>query len=391
MRYFLAIIGTGLDAIVLHRLRSLATVVALVAVLLPYLVGLGLSQGLQHQAEIAVAAGADLYVTGDRFGRSAPVPLRWREEIARIEGVTEVVPRIVGGIVLGKDRESAVLVGIPREKLPAVISCVEGRLYKAGSRHELVVGTELAQRLRLKVGDLIPPFYHSTKGDRIPEVVGIFASDVSIWQARLILTSFPTAADIFNQEGLATDLLVQCRPEYADRIAELIRQRGAEGGLRPKVTSRKDLEALLPAGLLHREGIFNLHFVLAFAVGILVVLVVSGFGLSGRRREIGILKATGWQTDEVLLRGLAESAFLSLIGACVALLLAYAWLRWLNGYGIASLFLAGVGAAPTFRVPFTLTPVPALLAFLLALVVVGSGTLYASWRAAVTPPVEAMR
>ena len=50
-----------------------------------------------------------------------------------------------------------------------------------------------------------------------------------------------------------------------------------------------------------------------------------------------------------------------------------------------------MGAAPDFPVPFRLTPVPALLAFVLSLAVVLSGTLYSSWRAATASPREAMR
>ena len=58
---------------------------------------------------------------------------------------------------------------------------------------------------------------------------------------------------------------------------------------------------------------------------------------------------------------------------------------------VAGLFLAGSDVAPDFSVPFRLTPIPALLAFVLSLVVVLSGTLYSSWRAATTSPREAMR
>jgi ABC-type antimicrobial peptide transport system permease subunit len=125
--------------------------------------------------------------------------------------------------------------------------------------------------------------------------------------------------------------------------------------------------------------------------GILVLLVTSGLGLSERRREIGILKATGWQTDEILLRGLVESFCLSLAGACLALLLAWVWLRVFNAWGVAAFFLAGVSAAPDFAVPFRLTPVPALLAFVLSFVVVLTGTLWSSWRAAIAAPREILR
>jgi ABC-type antimicrobial peptide transport system permease subunit len=154
---------------------------------------------------------------------------------------------------------------------------------------------------------------------------------------------------------------------------------------------REDLALLLPQGPRHREGVFTLLHVLAFSVGILVVLVTSGLGLAERRREVGILKATGWQTDQLLLRSLVESFLLSLGAASAAVVLAYAWLKGANGYGIAGVFLAGVDRVPGFRVPFRLTPVPALLAFLIAFVVVMSGSLYSTWRAATAPPREAMR
>jgi ABC-type lipoprotein release transport system permease subunit len=310
-----------------------------------------------------------------------------------------VVPRIVGGVALGADAESAVLVGLPPDRFPDGVECVEGRLPADGPRHELVVGSELARRLHWHVGDVLPPLSHSRRGDRLVEVVGVFRSDVSLWQARLLFCTFDAAAAIFDQEGLATDLLVYCRPGpgYPDQVRRAVplsvRLSPAEGGatVRLRVTARADLEALLPRGLLHREGIFNLFFTLAFAVGLLAVLTASGFGLSGRRREIGILKATGWQTDEVLLRAGVESLLLCLAAASVSVVLAYVWLEWLNGYWIASIFLAGVDAAPSFRVPYRLAPVPALLAFLIAFVVVLSGTLNSSWRAATTTPIEAIR
>jgi ABC-type lipoprotein release transport system permease subunit len=294
--------------------------------------------------------------------------------------------------VLGKEREEAVLVGVPPEHFPQGITCVEGELPRTGSLNELVLGTELARRLGLHVDSLIPPFYRNRRGDRVSKVVGLFRADAPVWQANLILTTFATAATVFDQEGLATDVLVYCRPGYQDAVrSALLRLPRPDGQPALRVTTRDDLAALLPQGVLRREGIFNLHYVLAFSVGILTILVTSGFGTSERRREVGILKATGWQTDEILLRGLVESGLLSLAGAALAVVLAFVWLRVFNGYGIAGVFLAGVDVRPGFRVPFRLAPVPVLLAFLVAAVVVLSGTLYSTWRAAVVPPREAMR
>jgi ABC-type lipoprotein release transport system permease subunit len=404
MRAVFEICRTGFDAVLIHPGRSLATIGCLVAVLLPFLAELGISKGIEQQALQSAQFGADLYVTGRILGRQAPVPVAAGEDIRGIDGVTEVVPRIVGEVLLGKDQISAVLVGVPLKRFPRSLHCVQGRLYGDGVRNELVIGTELARRLKLEVGALLPPFYHSAQGDRVSEVVGLFESDAPIWQANLVLTSFETAAAIFNEQGLATDFLVYCRPGYPEAIRSKILQLPGTSGLTGRsslgaqgepltlgVTTREDLLALLPRDLLHREGIFNLHFVIAFAAAILVVLVTSGFGLAERRREVGILKATGWQTDQILLRCLIESAVLSIAAAALATLLAFAWLKGLNGYGLASLFLTGVGPAASFPIPFRLTSVPVLLALVVAFTVVLVGSLYSTWRAATAPPRMAMR
>jgi ABC-type lipoprotein release transport system permease subunit len=395
MRTYLEIAGTGLTALLLHPQRALVTTACLVAVLLPYLVGLGLSRGVRDQAEAAARFGADLYVSGEQFGRPAPVPVAAAAEVRKVPGVVAVVPRIVGRVELGKERVGAVLVGVPVKDFPAELACVRGRLYEGGRANELVMGSDLAGRLGLDVGSDLLPFYKSRSGDHISRVVGVFRPDAPLWQARLVVTSFETASAIFDQPGLATDLLVRCRPGYEDEVRRAILHEvalGPPGGsVRPRVVARDDLALLLPEGPARREGVFTVLFVLAFAVGILVILVTSGFGLSERRREIGILKATGWQTDELLLRSLVESLLITLAGASLAVVLAFVWLRGLNGYGIAGVFLPGVDRAPGFRVPFRLLPVPALLAFLVAFVVVMSGSLYSTWRAATAPPREAMR
>lgn len=394
MRRFLEISRTGLTAILLHPGRSLVTTLALLAVLTPLLTGLAIARGVEQQADLSIRFGADVYVAGEQFGRGVPLPLGMIPAIQQLDGVTAVVPRIVGVVVLGTDREEAVLVGLPAEHLPATITCIAGRPYRAGPLHELIVGTELARRLHLDVGALIPPFYRSEHGERLCQVVGLFKADVSHWQARLILTSFDSAAAIFNHSGLATDLLVSCRPGYQAAVSAAIRRLSTpagQGNVRWRVTTRDELQALVPGGLLHREGAFVLHLLPAVAVGIGIVLVTSGFGLAERRREVGILKAIGWQTDEVLLRGLVESLLLSLAGAALGVLLAFVWLAFFNGYVIAALLLPGAGTAPGFQIPYRLTPVPALVGLILSFLLIETGTLYSTWRAATAAPREAMR
>lgn len=397
MRVFLEIAHTGVVAVFLYPLRNLVTVFCLLVVLVPFLSGIGISQAIQSDAEISLECGADLYVSGEQFDRPHAIPWRAADRIREIDGVEQVIPRIVGNKSLGSNREQAVVVGMPAESFPDTVNCVNGRLFTAGSKAELVIGSDLARRLKLKPGDKIPPFYHSRQGESVSHVVGVFHSDVAMWQAHVIFTSLETAAEIFDQQGLATDLLVDCKEGYDASVYRQINQNislqaaGSPLGVHIRCVTRQQLAAVLPTGLLRREGVFNIHFMLACVTGTLVILVTSGFGLSERRREIGILKALGWQTDEVLLRSLVESLLLSLLGAALAIVVTYLWLRGLNGFWVASVFLPGVDAYPSFRVPFRLTFMPALLACIFSVVMVLSGTLYATWSAATAAPKEAMR
>jgi ABC-type lipoprotein release transport system permease subunit len=394
--WFLDLAQAAAAAIFLHRLRSLVIVMALLAVLVPFLLGLGISEGIRDEAEISLRAGADFLVTGNQFGRSVPVPLTAVASIREIEGVREVVPRIVGTIHLGKDREEAVLVGIARRQQSAEVPWVRGRLYQDGNNHELVVGSELAERLKLAVDSSIPPFYRNDKGDRVSRVVGLLDSGVSFWQARLVLTSFETAGYVFDQEGVASDLLVFCKPGYMDHvrraIADLPRARGTAGGtVAWRVVARADAWPALHEHLLHEEGVFNLHSVLAFSIAILTILVAADVGLSGRRREVGILRATGWQTDEVMLRDVIESLLLAVGGASMALIIASVWLKWFNGWWVAGIFLPDMATAPGQKIPYSLGPGPIALVFAMAIVIVSTGTLYSTWRAATSPPRLVMR
>src|SRR5262249_1683920 len=151
---------TGLTAVQLYPLRSGVTVACLVAILVPYLAGLGLSRGLRDDAESAVRLGADLYLTGEQFGRPMPVPLGVVPAVREVAGVIGVTAGIVGRVELGTESVSAGVGGGPLEEFPPGLECIEGRLYRGGSRNELVVGSDLARKLHLSVGQLLPPFYH---------------------------------------------------------------------------------------------------------------------------------------------------------------------------------------------------------------------------------------
>jgi len=397
MRSTLAVARSGLSAVLLHPLRSAAIVACAAAVLVPFVAGTAVSEGLGDQAADAARFGADLVVTGERFGLPAPLPGSAIETVRRVPGVLSVRPRIVGTVPLGAAAEPAVLVGVEAGAFPGGVRLLEGRLFREGAGNELVVGSRLARRLGLAPGARLPPFYRNRGGERVSEVVGVFRSDLPMWEANLVLCSLETARAVFDERGTATELLVDCREgeEEAVRsaVARLPTLAADPSGepLRPRVLTRADLRALLAGGAASGQGVFALHFVLLLAAAVPVLVVASGAGLRERRRETGVLKMLGWGTDAVILRALVESLVLAAAGASLSILLAALWLGPLGARGLAAVLLPGADADPGFAVPWRLAPGPAAAGAALSLALILVGTIPASARAASAEPLEAMR
>ena len=142
------------------------------------------------------------------------------------------------------------------------------------------------------------------------------------------------------------------------------------------------MASYLDKGFRQQQGMFTVLFLVAFAVGIPALLIASGLGLSERNREIGICKAVGWQTTDVMLMVTFEQAFLSVIAACLAVLVSYVWVRLFNGVLVAQFFISELGNIAPFPVPAQFSPAAAALALLLCLTITMVGSLYTTWRLA---------
>lgn len=375
----LNLLRTAADNILRHKIRALVVILCLLAILFPFLVAMAISEGVKSESLASVSEGADIYLTLDRFGRNAPVPVKYTDAVRGISGVTRVVPRIVGRIYLG-DR-LAVVAGIPSGEIPSSVECIEGNPFK--NRGEAIVGAGLAGHFKFGVGH---SFVLGAKGKML-KITGLFRAGSTIWASDLIFMPFEDAAEIFGAGDTATDLLVYARPGYVPAVAEALKKLDMPF----RVQSKDLVRQYFNKGFTLKGGIFTALYTVAFALAIPALLVSSGFGLSERKREIGILKATGWQTSEVLEMVVFENLIISLTAAPLALLIAFLWLKGLNGLFIAQFFIAEIGLSPPFAVPARFIPLPFFLSFFFSLILTMVGSLYSSWRAAVVPPAEAMK
>jgi len=389
MNKHLNLLFTAVGNIIRNKIRSIVLILCLIAVLFPFVTALSISEGIKFQSLISVEEGADVYVTMDYFGSNAPISLDYLDLFRKMEGVTEVFPRIIGRTYFSN--RLATIVGILPENLPKSILLAQGTLFR--EKGDVMVGKGLAKEFRLQPG---VRFSLSTNTSKLFRVAGIFDSNATIWSANLILMSFEDASEFFKMKGKATDILIYTRPGYAPLLAKEVREKmetfnpdQADPPLR--VQDKVLVKRYFERGFNYKAGVFTALYTVAFALAIPALLIVSGFGQTERRKEIGVMKATGWQTQEVMEMAALENFVISLTSAPMAILLAMVWLKWFNGAFIAQFFIAEIGLMAPFPVPSRFLPLPCLFAFLFAIVLTMVGSLYSTWKTATVPPVEAMR
>jgi len=140
-----------------------------------------------------------------------------------------------------------------------------------------------------------------------------------------------------------------------------------------------------------KAGVFSGLYCLVLALGIPSIGVISGFGLSERRREIGVMKALGWQTQEILEMVAMENLALSIISVPFIIMAAVVWIYLFNGVVIAKFFIASLDIMIPFQVPSMIFPIPAILGLMMAMVLTMVGSIYSTWKTAIIPPSEAMK
>ena len=389
MNKHLNLLFTAIGNIIRNKVRSIVLILCLIAVLFPFVTALSISEGIKFQSLISVEEGADIYVTMDYFGSNAPISLDYLERFKKMDGVTKVFPRIVGRTYFVN--RLATIVGILPENIPSSIHLAQGSVFR--EKGEVIIGKGLAREFYLQLG---VRFSLSINSSKLLRVAGIFDSDATIWSANLILMSFEDASEFFQMKGMATDILIYTRPGYAPLLAKEIQQSvdtsyPDSSGPPLRVQDKSLVKRYFQRGFNYKAGVFTALYTVAFALAIPALLIVSGFGQTERRKEIGVIKATGWQTQEVMEMVTLENLVISLTSAPLAILLAMAWLKWFNGAFITQFFIAEIGLMAPFPVPSRFLPLPCLFAFLFAIVLTMVGSLYSTWKTATVPPVEAMR
>ncbi len=346
-----------------------------------------LSYSFKREAVLILKGSPELLIQRMSAGRHELVPVKLSNYIAAIPGVSSVEPRYWGYYydTLAKANYTVVSAAGHVSQNNRML---RGRLPEKNDTGVAAIGRGVAKARFVDLDSKIVLL--SSSGDPVEfRVVGIFESESELLTSDLIVISEPDIIKLFSMPaGMATDLAVSVANETeAPVIAAKIRAKFPD--TRPIL--RREIMRTYDAVFGWRSGLIVTLF-----AGALVAFIILAWdrasGLSAEeKKEIGILKAIGWETSDVLEMKFWEGLVVSLSSSLLGVILAYLHVYFFG----ASLFAPALKGWSVIYPDFRLVPFisPYQIAMMMALTVIPyiAATIIPSWNAAITDPDEVVR
>ena len=355
--------------------------------------------GVKRDALLAVKHFPDILLQQQIGGRSESLFYdRYEDVLNQIQGIQAFFPRVWGYINFSDHNNNArafVVMGLDPRYLDTGhlmdIAIERGRslgVTDAASKRG-IVGKALAESFDCSVGDTIristPNFKHT-----IPiEVIGIFDSSVQIYTADLLLVPIKTARKIlgFLSEYESSDILIYLQnPKMADTISKEIVTKIE--GARP--LTKLTMENLTHQSFGQKSGLFHLlWFILLVNVVILAWSLMSQISFN-LRKEIGILKAIGWDTGDIMALKSIETFITGAFGAVTGVILGILYMRF-DAPGLKDFIIGWADVYPDFPIPLYIEWANVFILLALGIVPLLVGTIIPIWKIGIIDPDEAIR
>jgi ABC-type lipoprotein release transport system permease subunit len=338
------------------------------------------AHAIKKEAALILQDAPEIIVQRLVAGRQGFIPESYVDAIKEIKGVQSVTPRLWGYYYDGQSGANYTLMANEDLKdRPGEIVIGKGvTLRRAATADENII----------RRNDSIP--FKSYDGSYVMlKVKGILSATSELVTSDLVLVSEADFRRIFSiSKDHATDLVLQVRNEKEfSTIAAKISQLYPD--TRPIL--RNEILRTYDAVFDWRSGMIIVILSGAF-FAFIILAWDKATGLSAEeKREVGVLKAIGWETSDILLMKFWEGAAISLSAFLMGILTAYLHIFFTASALFAPVLKGWSVLYPDFRLTPFISPYQIAILFFLTVVPYTVVTIVPSWRSATIDPDSVMR
>ncbi len=364
-----------------RRARTLLTMSGIIIAVLSIMLILILTQSFQDAftRQISTFNSNWIYITTEDKTNGPPFGLSilTRDDVTRVKhmhGVTSAWPVVLLTTMIGE--ESVTLRILPAEHVKDRYDhAAEGRLLtkRDAERKVVLIGSLLADRLNLHVGETIRLFNTSWRIIGIIPEQGDFREDMSI------IIPYEAWRKLTGEEHVSLIIAESPTPSETARLIE--RKLDRNPGNTATLTREEALQRVEKI-----LGILNLTLLVIISIS----LIVGSMGIASsmtssilqRKRLIGTLRALGMQRWQIILILLLESSLLTLTATLIGILLSIP---------TGSMLISIIARHVTLPLGMSLTPSLLTTILILTLTISLLASIIPAWQASKIPPAEAVR
>ncbi len=349
------------------------------------------TSSIKKEASLILRGTPEIIVQKMAAGRHDLFPLRDMEAVKNVRGVAAVEGRLWGYYFDDRLGANYTLIVPPAARSSAEPSEARPLFWFNAAALEpgtIVIGEGVARVGKLSKGDSIA--FTAYDGSTIDlKVADTLSSKSELVSSDLILIGEEDFRKLFDiGKDYATDITVEVKnpreiPTVASKITRVL----------------PDTRPIVRDEILRTyDSIFNWRggmMIVILSAAILAFVIFAWDKASGlsaeERQEIGILKAVGWETSDVILMKFWEGAIVSLTAYFAGVILAYVHV-FLTGSLIFEPALKGWSVLyPHFSLTPFISAEQLITLFFLTVVPYTIATIVPTWRAAIIDPDAAMR
>ena len=331
------------------------------------------TEAIKREAAAVLKGAPEVVVQRLTVGRHDLIPAEYIDTLKKITGVSHVKGRLWGYYYEPASGANYTVVASGDSQLkPGTIS----------------IGRGVARTLNAGAGDLLP--FKGIDGTYVSfEVVRVFSAESELVSADLIEMPSEDLRALFRiAEGWFTDITLKVRNErelvvVADKIRRLLPD------TRPVL--RDEILRTYDSIFDWRSGLLLVIFAGAVAAFVIFAWDKATSLSLEERREMGILKAVGWETTEVIAMKSWEGVVVSLAAFFAGVLLAYIHVFFSSALLFEPVLKGWAVLYPRFQLVPHIDPYQIISLFFLTVAPYTAATVIPSWNAATVDPDSIMR